>query len=159
MIPSLIHHHIGVVMDRFHRRGTIRGTRPFTSEAARRLRSSMTATEKRLWDAVRARKLEGMKFRRQYPFGDYILDFCAPAIKLAIEVDGSIHLGTRDADRKRTEELEIYGYQVLRFSNDEIIHDLDHVLCRIRQTIQALTRQTRLEPSAPPPPKRNDEGP
>ena len=72
-------------------------------------------------------------FRRQFPVGNYVVDFCAPRKKLVIEVDGSQHLDQRDYDTERTAFLESQGYRVLRFWNHEVLNDLNAVLLAIYQ--------------------------
>jgi very-short-patch-repair endonuclease len=93
----------------------------------------MTPAERLLWDELRAKRLHGLFFRRQHPLGPFILDFCCPAVKLVVEVDGVIHDDPDQAqyDRLRTEQLQAYGYTVLRFRNEEVAADLPAVLNRI----------------------------
>lgn len=100
---------------------------------ARPLRRSMTKAEIALWSRLKARQLNGSKFRRQHPIDDYVADFaCIPA-KLLIEVDGSVHDGPsaeeRDAERTRT--LMSFGWTILRFSNEAVLHRTDQVLNEI----------------------------
>jgi len=109
----------------------IRGTTPEIEAAARRLRRNMTPAERKLWQALRGKKLAGMKFRAQHPVGRFILDFYCPARRLAIEVDGGVHDETLDYDEVRDEVLREYGYRVIRFRNEEIMEDLSLVLERI----------------------------
>jgi very-short-patch-repair endonuclease len=79
----------------------------------------MTVSERRLWSHLRRRQVEGWKFRRQAPIGDYIVDFLCIAAKLVVELDGSSHNETRsEYDQCRQEWLESQGYTVLRFSSD-----------------------------------------
>jgi very-short-patch-repair endonuclease len=111
----------------------VRGTTLEIEAAARRLRQNMTPAEQRLWDALRNKQLDGLKFRTQHPVGPFILDFWCPAHKLVVEVDGSIHDYQVDGDEARTRQLEAYGYHVLRFRNQEVMDDLPAVLERIRQ--------------------------
>ncbi|HCG30518.1 MAG TPA: hypothetical protein DEU95_12540, partial [Chloroflexi bacterium] len=80
------------------------------------------------WESLRARRLAGLKFRRQHPLGPYIVDFCCPEIRLIIEVDGEVHKDQREYDATRTEQIEHYGYHVVRFSNDAVIHEHAAVL-------------------------------
>ena len=111
----------------------VRGTTPEIEAAARQLRQNMTPAEQRLWDALRNKQLDGLKFRTQHPVGPFILDFWCPARKLVVEVDGGIHDYQADADEARTHQLEAFGYNVLRFRNQEVMDDLPAVLERIRQ--------------------------
>jgi very-short-patch-repair endonuclease len=112
---------------------SIRGTTPQIEEAARRLRQQLTPAEVSLWNALRRRQLVGLKFRCQHPVGSFILDFYCPSCKLVIEVDGSIHHQQEGYDETRTEQLESFGYRVLRFTNAEVLNELPTVLAQIRQ--------------------------
>jgi very-short-patch-repair endonuclease len=87
---------------------------------AREMRHLPTLAEKRLWELVRDKRLNGLKFRRQHAIGHFIADFYCPAAKLAIEVDGPIHESQDGADRERQTQSESLGIAVLRFSNDEV---------------------------------------
>jgi very-short-patch-repair endonuclease len=99
----------------------------------RALRHTQTSAEARLWHRLRNRALGGLKFRRQQPFGDFILDFYCHEARLVIEVDGFSHSGgaSRFADAQRTAFLERYGLHVLRFSNQEVFERIDSVAERI----------------------------
>jgi very-short-patch-repair endonuclease len=139
----------------------MRGTTPELDEAALRLRRSMTPAEQVLWQALRNKQLCDIKFRRQHPLGRTILDFCAPSIRLVIEVDGEIHRYQQVEDAARTRNLEEYGYRVIRFTNEEVIGDLIGVLRKIESVIGELrvARGRSCEPAAPsaPPPKSSPE--
>ena len=102
-----------------------------TKSKARALRKSMTLAEKILWDKLRRRQLKGLFFRRQHPYGMYILDFFCHDANLAIEVDGEIHLNNISYDNERTEYLESTGLTVIRFSNIDIETRIDYVLDKI----------------------------
>lgn len=95
---------------------------------ARGLRRNMTNAERRLWSKLRRNQL-GMKFRRQVPFSEYILDFFCAKAMLCVEVDGSQHFTTTgsQADTARNEILESYGVEVIRFSNIEVLQNTDAV--------------------------------
>ncbi len=92
---------------------------------ARRLRRDSTDVEKKLWLSLRAAQVAGVSFRKQHPIGPYIVDFCAPSLKLIIELDGGQHAET--VDRKRTAWLEREGFSVIRFWNNDIIDNMDGV--------------------------------
>jgi very-short-patch-repair endonuclease len=97
---------------------------------ARKLREQQTSAEARLWHALRNRKLQGWKFKRQWQIDRYVVDFACLGAKLVIELDGATH-GTnaemaRDAGRTRV--LESCGFHVLRVSNTEVFENLDGVL-------------------------------
>ncbi|TYC68013.1 endonuclease domain-containing protein [Stappia sp. BW2] len=98
---------------------------------AKRLRSQMTDAEKRLWQVIRAQRLEGISFRRQMPIEGVIVDFAAPANRLIVELDGSQHGETRGlaCDAARVRKLQALGWTTLRFWNAEVMQDLDSV-CR-----------------------------
>ncbi len=118
------------------------GQKTFT---ARRLRKDETRAEKRLWEQLRNRTLDGHKFVRQAPIGPYIADFMCRDAKLIVEVDGATHGSAAELqhDRIRTRDLEARNYQLLRFQNDEIINGIDEVLTFIRSTLARI-------PSPPP---------
>ncbi|HVN59427.1 MAG TPA: endonuclease domain-containing protein [Bacteroidales bacterium] len=87
---------------------------------ARILRKNMTKSEKMLWELLKNNKLCGCHFRKQHPYGIYIIDFFCYKAGLAIEVDGKIHLGKREYDEKREEYLIRSGLRILRFKNEDI---------------------------------------
>jgi very-short-patch-repair endonuclease len=109
----------------------IRGTTPQVEQAARDLRKKLTPAEECLWQALRNKQLNGLRFRSQDPVGRFILDFYCASCKLVVEVDGNFHDNRGDYDLSRTKVLESYGYFVLRFTNDEVLGDLDSVLEKI----------------------------
>jgi very-short-patch-repair endonuclease len=93
----------------------------------------MTVAEKILWERLKNRQVNNMHFRRQHPFGIYIIDFYCHKASLAIEIDGKIHLRTRDKDNERSEYLRSSGLKVLRFKNEEVENNLDLVINEIRK--------------------------
>jgi very-short-patch-repair endonuclease len=105
--------------------------------AARELRQRPTPAEDMLWEALRGRRLAGLKFRRQHPFGPFVLDMFCVEYQLVIEVDGSIHTTPEQAvyDAARAEYLVERGLRILRFTNDEVAYHLPDVLNRILQNI------------------------
>ncbi len=101
------------------------------------MRRELTAAERRLWYALRAERLEGAKFRRQVVIGPYIADFaCRLPKMLVVEVDGETHAGRETYDRARTNELKVRGYEVMRFTNSDVMTNLDGVLLTILQDLQ-----------------------
>src|SRR3989338_5120742 len=104
---------------------------------ARYLRREETKAEKILWKALRDNNLD-VKWRRQHPIDMFILDFYAPSLKMAIEVDGSPHTvgNNRGYDEQRTYYLNLKNVHVLRFWNSEIEKDLQGVLNKIREKIK-----------------------
>ncbi len=95
----------------------------------------MTSQEKILWDHIRARKIEGMHFRRQHPYGVYILDFYCFEANLAIEIDGMIHLGRKNYDVERTKFLESSGLKVIRFKNSDVENKIELVIKKIKEVM------------------------
>lgn len=104
-------------------------------ERARDLRRDQTDTERKLWSRLRDRQVLGAKFRRQHPIGQYIVDFCCPANRLIIELDGSQHAERAAADETRTAFLLSRGYRVLRFWNHEVLKETDAVLEQIASAL------------------------
>src|SRR6266436_3135393 len=84
---------------------------------ARRLRMNRTDAERALWERLRRKQLEGLRFRQQVPLGRYVVDFLCAARRLIVEVDGGQHGLAIAADRKRTAWLEAGGFRVMRFWN------------------------------------------
>ncbi|MBA3451073.1 MAG: endonuclease domain-containing protein [Chloroflexia bacterium] len=85
-----------------------------------------------LWEALRHRRVAGMKFRRQHPIGPFVVDLCCPDRRLAIELDGAVHAGQYEHDAEREALLMVAGYRVLRFPNEAVRDDLAAVLEAIR---------------------------
>lgn len=112
----------------------------------RRLRNAPTDAERLLWQRLRARQLEGCKFRRQHPFGDYILDFVCLERMLVVELDGSQHAVNINADASRSAFLKNAGFLVLRFWNNQMFDEMNGVLETIWQALRA-------RDSAPSPPR------
>jgi len=94
------------------------------------LRRQETPAERRLWQCLRNRQIEGFKFRRQASLGRYVVDFLCPELHVAIELDGAVHDDTarREYDIERQAALEASGVRVVRFSNDAVFDDLPVVL-------------------------------
>ncbi len=120
------------------------------------MRRVMTDAELKLWNELRAHRLMGLGFRRQFPVGGYIVDFACPAKKLIVEVDGSQHAdgAASEADATRSEGLRKDGWTVLRFWNGDVLRDIDNVCLHI-VTVAGLTaadaaRQGRQAGSAVP---------
>jgi very-short-patch-repair endonuclease len=94
----------------------------------------MTDAERRLWAALRGRRLQGYKFRRQHPLGSFVLDFVCMEHRLVIEADGGQH-SDNEADRRRTRWLESRGWRVIRFWNNEILSNTEGVVETILRTL------------------------
>jgi very-short-patch-repair endonuclease len=100
-------------------------------EAAREFRKNPTPSEAILWQALRGKKLNGIKFRRQQPIGMFVVDFYAPALRLVVEVDGTVHQQQQEVDQTRQMILELLDLKVLRFSAGQVERDIDSVLATI----------------------------
>ena len=99
----------------------------------RALRQTETAPEGLLWERLRDQRVGGLKFRRQYSVGVYILDFYCPSCHLAIELDGESHISVeaQEYDAERTELLLMLNICVLRFANNAIYRQIDSVIATI----------------------------
>ena len=95
----------------------------------RKLRKDQTDAERKLWLILRNRQLSGVKFRRQFPIGRFILDFYSPEYKLGIEADGGQHYEdkAKAIDELRTGELAKHGVKIIRFSDLDILNNIDGV--------------------------------
>ena len=107
---------------------------PKNRKKRRLLRSQMTPAETRLWFRFRAKQFLGFKFRRQHGIGPYIVDFYCSERSIVIEVDGDVHAneGQRLKDRAREEALRNLGLQIFRYTNDEVLTNLEGVLENLR---------------------------
>ena len=106
---------------------------------ARSLRRNSTDAERLLWQRLRNRQVDGLKFRRQAPIGPYVADFFCLKRNLIVEVDGGRHATAQDRDAARTAWLEARGYRVIRFWNNEVIGNIEGVV----ETIARTARETR----------------
>ncbi|WP_313110383.1 endonuclease domain-containing protein [Stutzerimonas nitrititolerans] len=102
---------------------------PAQREFAKRLRNNLTDCERLLWRRLRNRQLSGYKFRRQHPFPPYVLDFYCAELRLVVELDGGQHYGDvgLEKDRLRTDYLERQDLRMLRFSNVDVLQNLEGV--------------------------------
>jgi len=100
------------------------------------MRSNPTDSEAELWEALRNRKLDGRKFKRQVPVGKFIVDFLCSRERLIVEVDGAIHDDQKAYDASRQEVLEDLGFRFVRVEAEEVIMDLDGVLDKIRAAFE-----------------------
>ena len=101
-----------------------------TFDKARLLRNNMTEAEKILWEKLKDRNVFKAKFRRQHPIGIFIVDFYCHEYKLAVEIDGEIHLKYEviEYDDGRSHDIEQFGVKILRFTNNEVFTDLNKVM-------------------------------
>lgn len=110
---------------------------PKLKKRAAQLVKNITVPEKKLWEQVLiARQMKGFRFMRQVPVLYYIPDFMCKELALIIEVDGRNHKYQKAYDSKRTQQLEACGFGVLRFSNKEVINQIEKVQQRIENWIE-----------------------
>lgn len=105
---------------------------------ARSLRKRSTNAERLLWSKLRGRRFDGIKFKRQVPIGNYVVDFVALDLKFVIEVDGGQHDARAALDAKRTRILQQWGYHVIRFWNNDVLSNVEGVLEVIAQELQLI---------------------
>ena len=113
------------------------GASPNTFEKARLLRNNMTEAEKIIWDKLKNRNVFKARFRRQHPIGIFIADFYCHECKLAIEIDGEIHLKNEviEYDDGRSHDIEKYGIKILIFTNNEVFTGLNNIIEKILRAI------------------------
>ena len=111
---------------------------PRLKELAKQLRKNATLSEVLLWKHLHQKKMKGYDFDRQKPMLEYIVDFYCKDLKLAIEIDGNSHHYEEafKADLRRQTEIETYGVHFLRFTDQQIKHDLLNVLFEIETWIE-----------------------
>ena len=114
--------------------------KPELIERRRQLRQQQTLPEKIIWEHVRNRRLLGYKFRRQYSVDKFVIDFYCPELKLAIEVDGSIHDSAeqKSYDKMRQHKIENYGITFFRITNEELMSNPNMAFERIESCIKSL---------------------
>ena len=123
---------------------------PALTRRAKAMRREKTESETRLWLQLRAKRFEGVKFRNQKVIGHYIVDFAANDPKLVIELDGDTHAFQVEYDNARTRSLESEGYRVLRYTNVDIMQNLEGVVTHLAGVIEEMRR--------PPLPTLSPEG-
>ena len=108
---------------------------------ARGLCRRQTDAERALWNKLRNKQIEGVRFRRQQPIGSYIVDFVSLERKLIIEIDGGQHnqRKVREKDEEREKWLKERGYQILRFWNNDALTNIEGVLEKIEETLEGKT--------------------
>ncbi|GAB4510080.1 MAG: DUF559 domain-containing protein [Allomuricauda sp.] len=125
---------------------------PKLKELARLLRRNATKSEIRLWPKLKRDQMHGYDFHRQKPIDEYIVDFFCNKLSLAIELDGYSHQleGTWKKDVVKTKRLNELGIQMLRFSDTQVLCDMDNVLRAIEEYIFQFEANGNTPPSIPP---------
>ncbi len=120
---------------------------PESLKRARALRREMTYPEQRLWSVLRDREICQWKWRRQHPKGVYILDFFCHEANLVVEIDGDSHADQKIYDDNRSAWLEEQGLRVIRFTNDDVMKNLDEVFREIKRVYLERCPHTGLFPT------------
>jgi len=102
---------------------------------ARSMRRQPTDAEHKLWGLLRVKRLDNNKFRRQFPIGPYIVDFCCFKKRLVIELDGGQHMD-EIKDQIRSAYLNQLGFRVLRFWNNQVLYEIDSVYGMIQEALE-----------------------
>jgi very-short-patch-repair endonuclease len=108
---------------------------PKLTERARQMRKEMTEPEQRLWFELRAKRFQNVKFRKQKVIGRYIVDFASRIPMLVLEIDGDTHGNREVQDAERTAFLQRQGYKVVRFTNSDVMTNMEGVLTNIGNLI------------------------
>jgi len=113
-------------------------------ENARQLRKDASEAEKCFWNHVRNRRLNGYKFKRQVPIGNYIADFLCESAALIVEIDGGQHMEQTGYDNVRTNYLQSQGYTVMRFWNNDVLTNIEGVLTALTLALSQRERGNNL---------------
>jgi type I restriction enzyme R subunit len=111
---------------------------PDRTKRARRLRSDLTLAESKLWNMVRDRRLDGLKFRRETPLTGLTVDFYCPELKLVIEVDGGVHRLKKAEDAGRDERLRAARFEVVRIGNEAFLTNPGVLIALVRARAERL---------------------
>jgi very-short-patch-repair endonuclease len=130
------------------------GSRPLI-RIARKLRSRMTDAERKLWLALRDRRFEAFKFRRQVPIGPYVADFLCFEERLILEIDGGQHAGSK-RDERRDGWFAENGFRVVRFWNNDVLSNLEGVLTLLVTELNDTPHPTSRLRSTSPSPARGE---
>jgi very-short-patch-repair endonuclease len=116
------------------------GAKPSLFKLAKELRKDETEAEKRLWTRLNRNQIQGLQFRRQHPINIFIADFFCPKINLVIEIDGSIHeiFEYAEHDIGRSEILNDFGITVIRYTNEQVLNDLDRTVNQIETIVKKM---------------------
>jgi very-short-patch-repair endonuclease len=120
---------------KFTDRSFVYGASPEIIKRAADLRKNLTESEIALWEKIGRNQVNGLRFKQQHPISKFIVDFYCHKALLVIEVDGAVHnnADVAEHDEGRQHELEKLGLTVLRFTNDEVLNDIDNVIEKIKR--------------------------
>ena len=121
---------------------------PKLKEFARQLRNNSTKTEILLWQKLKRKQLFGYDFHRQKPINNYILDFFCHELMLGIEIDGYSHelIEVFEKDTRKTRKMNDFGITILRFSDYQVLRDMENVLIAIEQFIMDFENKVQTHP-------------
>ncbi len=136
------------------------GNYHFLKDFAKANRKNPTEAEEKLWDAVRNRNIDGYKIRRQHPIAGFIPDFVCLDKKLIIEIDGEYHSEDEQLkyDQQRTKWLNEYNYSLLRFTNEEVLININTVIEKIKEALSKVVQTKQSEAGSPSLLERELEG-
>jgi very-short-patch-repair endonuclease len=119
------------------------GAAPILFQFARELRKNQTAAERFIWGRLAKKQVSGYRFRCQHPILYFVADFYCHSARLIIEIDGGVHRlkDQFEYDQARDFELKSQGITVLRFTNEEVMLDIENVLVRIEETLTKLAHK------------------
>ncbi len=109
-----------------------------TERKRKNLRKNATRAEQILWFKLRNRQL-GVKFRRQYSIGKFVVDFCCPKLNLIVEIDGGVHYFSDNKikdDSERQKYLENLGFKIVRYTNLEVLYNMENVVENIKSCLK-----------------------
>lgn len=117
---------------------------PKLVEVARENRKNQTQAEKKIWlKVLQDKQFENYKFLRQKPLDNFIADFYCAELMLVIEIDGDSHIRQKEYDILRSKKLEAYGIKVIRYTNDEIMSNLEGVIRDLKKELRNITERVR----------------
>jgi very-short-patch-repair endonuclease len=119
------------------------GAQDITFEKARELRENRTLCEKLLWNRLKKNQL-GVRFKPQHPIAIFVVDFYCHALRFVIEVDGVYHNFNSEYDQSRSDELEKYDLTIIRFTNDDVLKNIDTVVASIQAMIETLKQRKKI---------------
>jgi very-short-patch-repair endonuclease len=124
------------------------GAKPSIFKLARELKKNETEAEKFLWSKLNKNQIKVFQFRRQHPINMFIADFYCAKLKLVIEVDGNIHEITdyKEHDNGRSDYFDDLGITVIRFTNEQILNEINYTASKIEETISLFQALQSLSP-------------
>ena len=119
------------------------------TEKARKNRKNPTSAEKKFWyESLQAKRLAELKFTRQKPIDHYIVDFYCAELMLVVEIDGDTHAEQENYDKQRTARLNRLGIEVIRYSNQDVLNNIEGVYSDLLEKIECI-RQRQKPPKSP----------